>query len=260
MAEPLPLLWMPAVRMDRIILHWTAGAHKANATDRRHYHFIVEADGKIERGNRSIADNVAPLVKDRYAAHTRNANSYSIGVSLACMGGATESPFVPGKWPMTRAQYDRMVEVVADLCRRYKLAVTDKTVLWHSEVQANLGIKQRGKWDATRLAFDPGVKGARACGDRLRRDVQAALMGMTKRPVAPTPVPPPKPPDMTDPPFLPPIAPGKPVGPVGDAPLPETAGPEKERSAGSYGLWAGLLLAVGVTGGAVYFWNPLGWW
>lgn len=260
MAEPLPLLWMPAVRMDRIILHWTAGAHKANATDRRHYHFIVEADGKIERGNRSIADNVAPLVKDRYAAHTRNANSYSIGVSLACMGGATESPFVPGKWPMTRAQYDRMVEIVAELAKRYKIAVTDKTVLWHSEVERNLGIKQAGKWDATRLAFDPGVKGARACGDRLRRDVQAALMGMVKRPVAPTPVPIPKPPDMTDPPFLPPIASGKPVGPVIDTPAPETRGDPESPAAHILGWVLGIIVPVGLTGAAVWWWNPLGWW
>lgn len=255
---PLPLLWMPAVRMERIICHWTAGAHKANAKDRKSYHLIVEGDGNVVRGERSIADNVPPL--RAYAAHTRNANSYSIGVSLACMGGATESPFVPGKWPMTRAQYDRMVEIVAELAKRYKIAVTDKTVLWHSEVQQNLGIKQAGKWDATRLAFDPGVKGARACGDRLRRDVQAAIMGMVKRQVGPTPSPLPKPPDMADPPFLPPIASGRPVEPIPDIPAPETAGPEKERPAGSYGLLAGLLLAVGVTGGAVYFWNPLGWW
>ncbi|ATB06514.1 N-acetylmuramoyl-L-alanine amidase [Sinorhizobium meliloti] len=170
----VPSDWMPAAKMERIICHWTAGAHKASEFDRGHYHILIEDDGKLIRGIPSIKLNEAPAQKG-YAAHTLGANSGSIGVSLCCMGGANEAPFDPGKYPMNREQWDALTSVVADLCRRYSIPVTDKTVLSHAEVQNNLGIQQRGKWDFTRLAFDPSVKGAKACGDKLRAEAKAKL-------------------------------------------------------------------------------------
>lgn len=91
------------------------------------------------------------------------------------MGGAIESPFSAGKYPMTREQWDAMISTVADLCRRYGIPVTDKTVISHAEVQNNLGLQQRGKWDFTRLAFDPSIFGAKACGDKMRAEVRAKL-------------------------------------------------------------------------------------
>ena len=48
------------------------------------------------------------------------------------------------------------------------MAVTPHTVLSHAEVQQALGIKQRGKWDISHLAFDPWGIGAKACGDIFR--------------------------------------------------------------------------------------------
>ncbi|MDX1039512.1 N-acetylmuramoyl-L-alanine amidase [Sinorhizobium medicae] len=173
-APPVPADWMPAAKMGRIICHWTAGAHKASEFDRGHYHILIEDEGKLVRGIPSIALNEAPA-KRGYAAHTLGANSGSIGVSLCCMGGSNEAPFDPGKYPMTREQWDALTSVVANLCRRYSIPVTDKTVLSHAEVQNNLGIQQRGKWDFTRLAFDPSVKGAKACGDKLRAEAKAKL-------------------------------------------------------------------------------------
>ncbi|MBD8556920.1 N-acetylmuramoyl-L-alanine amidase [Rhizobium sp. CFBP 8762] len=170
----LPVEWLPAAQMKRIICHWTAGGHKATEFDRGHYHILIEADGRVVRGTPSIDKNAAP-VKAGYAAHTLNCNSGSIGVSLCCMAGAVESPFNPGKAPMTKAQWDKLAVVVADLCQRYGIPVTPQTVLSHAEVQANLKIPQRGKWDFTRLAFDPSIIGAKACGDRLRAAVSAHL-------------------------------------------------------------------------------------
>ncbi|TCR60927.1 peptidoglycan-binding protein [Bosea sp. BK604] len=171
----VPLDWMPAAQMSRLIVHWTAGNHTASGLDRSHYHILVESDGKLVRGIPSIALNDARGAKTGYAAHTLNCNTGSIGVSLCCMAGAVEKPFKPGSAPMTKVQWDAVPAVVADLCRRYGIPVTPKTVLSHAEVQANLGIKQKGKWDIARLAFDPSIVGAAACGDLLRRQVQAVL-------------------------------------------------------------------------------------
>ncbi len=173
-ATLLPADWMPDAKMQRVIVHWTAGTHSASETDRGHYHVLIEGSGKPIRGKPSIKLNEAPA-KTGYAAHTLNCNSGSIGVSMCCMGGAIESPFSAGKYPMTREQWEAMTSAVADLCRRYSIPVTDKTVLSHAEVQNNLGIQQRGKWDFTRLAFAPSVVGAKACGDKMRAEVRAKL-------------------------------------------------------------------------------------
>jgi hypothetical protein len=171
MTAQIPAAWLPKAKMVRIIVHWTAGGHKATATDRKHYHLLREGDGKLVRGIPSIAANQAPLKKG-YAAHTLNCNSGSIGVSMCCMAGAKERPFDAGKAPMTRVQWDAMVGDVAQLARHYDIPVTRETVLSHAEVQTNLGIKQRGKWDIRRLAFDPdGPQTARACGDLFRAAV-----------------------------------------------------------------------------------------
>jgi len=170
----LPAEWLPRVKMQRVICHWTAGHHKASDDDKGHYHFLIEDDGDVVRGKPSVDLNTAP-VKPGYAAHTLNCNTGSIGVSLCCMALAVESPFNPGKAPMTKAQWDKLAVVVADLCRTYNIPVTPKTVLSHAKVQVNLGIQQRGKWDFTRLAFAPEVKGAKACGDLLRKAVQELL-------------------------------------------------------------------------------------
>lgn len=170
----VPADWMPSAKMDRIICHWTAGTHKATEFDRGHYHILIEADGNLVRGIPSIKLNEAPAKKG-YAAHTLNCNTGSIGVSLCCMGGSVESPFMPGKYPMTKAQWDKLTSVVVDLCRKYGIKVTDRTVLSHAEVQHNLNIPQKGKWDYTVLAFDLSSKGARACGDKLRAEVLAKL-------------------------------------------------------------------------------------
>lgn len=239
----IPADWMPSAKMARIICHWTAGAYKANATDRSHYHIIIEGDGKLVRGVHPITANVPPLKSGGYAAHTLNCNSSSIGVSMCCMGGegVKESPFTPGKYPMTIAQWNTMVQVVVQLCRRYSIKVTPQTVLSHAEVQGTLGIAQRGKWDFTRLAFDPSVIGAKACGDKLRREV-AAAMGVA---VQPTPAPPV-------------LLPPKPVQPLPDDPGPEIPLDTGKGSVPAVVGWAAILAALGVA--AAFITKHLGIW
>ncbi|MBW4656615.1 MAG: N-acetylmuramoyl-L-alanine amidase [Kaiparowitsia implicata GSE-PSE-MK54-09C] len=166
-ARVVPSDWIPAVRLDRIIVHWTAGAHRASGLNKSHYYILIEADGMLVRGTPSIAAN--------RIGGTGPRASGSIGVSLCCMAGAIESLFKAGSAAMPMAQWETLPAVLADLCRLFGIPVTPKTVLSHAEVQAMLGIKQRGKWDISRLAFEPKIVGAKACGDRLRRDVPAIL-------------------------------------------------------------------------------------
>jgi hypothetical protein len=142
--------------------------------DKEHYHIIWGGDGKPVRGDHEISDNVRTGDGD-YAAHTLNCNTLSIGVAVACMVGAMEQPFKAGRFPLNERQWDAMIEGIAELCKFYKIPVTPQTVLSHAEVQGTLGIRQRGKWDIARLAFDPLLKGATPVGDRMRREVKAKL-------------------------------------------------------------------------------------
>lgn len=155
--------------LKRIVAHWTVGKYTANAIDRKHYHFIVEGDGNIVEGDHKPEANIKP-VSGRYAAHTRALNTGSIGVSMASMHGA-QWPDKAGPYPFTEAQFNAMCKLIAGLCKRYNIAVTPQTVLSHAEVQPTLGVKQNGKWDFTIIPFMPHVKGAKACGDEMRRRV-----------------------------------------------------------------------------------------
>lgn len=168
--------------MDRIVWHWSAGGHKANATDKKHYHIIIEGDGKIVRGDHAISDNESTATP--YAAHTRGLNTGSIGVALAGMRQARERPFSAGPSPLTEAQIEVLVDQTASLCRQYNIPVTRQTVLSHAEVEPTLGVKQRNKWDITWLPGMAKVGDPVAIGDALRAKVEAELRA-TRRPPAP---------------------------------------------------------------------------
>lgn len=164
--------------MRRVICHWSEGNYKANSTDREHYHILIEGDGTVRGGDHAIADNVSAADGD-YAAHTRGANTGAIGVACCCMVGCNESPFRPGRQALKKSQWDVMVQVLAELCQFYSIPVTPTTVLGHGEVQKNLGIMQKGKWDPMVWPWDP-KKSREEVGDSLRAEVTAAL-GKSKR-------------------------------------------------------------------------------
>lgn len=157
--------------MKRIILHWTAGSYTPSSHDKEHYHFLIDGKGKVHKGLHPVKANIPPLKSGKYAAHTKNCNSNSIGISICAMHDATERNY--GKYPIKEAQWWTAVLEIAGLCKKYGIPVTPKTVLSHAEVQKNLGIKQNGKWDISVLPFDSSVKGARAVGDKLRKEVKS---------------------------------------------------------------------------------------
>jgi N-acetyl-anhydromuramyl-L-alanine amidase AmpD len=75
---------------------------------------------------------------------------------------------------MKKVQWDAMVEVAAELCKKYNIPVTPTTVLGHGEVQKNIGIKQLGKWDPMKLSFASALTKAEV-GSKLRTEVKAHL-------------------------------------------------------------------------------------
>lgn len=160
--------------MKRIILHWSAGTHRASALDREHYHYMIQGDGSVVVGDKPVSANAAPLSRN-YAAHTANLNTDSIGIAVCAMRGARQSPFSPGDQPITDAQVEALVTLTAMLARDYGIPVSRTTILSHAEVQPTLGVRQAGKWD---IAWLPGRSNANdpiGVGDYLRARVTEKL-------------------------------------------------------------------------------------
>lgn len=162
--------------LHRVILHWTAGAYGEIALERRHYHLLVNSEGRVTMGDLAPEAN-ADCRDGQYAAHTRALNTGSIGVAVDAMGGARERPFYPGPYPVTAAQLRGMVRAVADLCLTYDIPVSRFSVLTHAEVQPTLGVWQRAKWDITWLPWleepeDPVTVGG-MIREAIRREMQA---------------------------------------------------------------------------------------
>lgn len=198
--------------MKRIIWHWSAGTHTPSTLDKEHYHFIIAGDGTVHPGKWPVEANEKP-VKGKYAAHTLNCNTGSIGIAVAAMAGAIERPFDAGKYPITPAQVDALIALSRKLGKQYGIPVTPQTMLSHAEVQPTLGIKQRGKWD---IAWLPGMD---APGDSVSVGGKLRALFLTPNPVAdslapdPAAKPAPKPP-ATAPQAVPPApAPAKPAKP-----------------------------------------------
>lgn len=164
-------------KLVRCIAHWAVTKYKCDETSKAHYHFIYEGDGKEVVGHYTPEAN-ENTADGKYAAHTLHCNTGSIGFSCAAMFGAIDVDR-PGKFPITAAQFDAMCSGIARECKKRGIKVTPKTVLSHAEVEPNLGIKQRGKWDIAVLPH-ANLKGAKACGDLIRSTVQAKLERMNQ--------------------------------------------------------------------------------
>lgn len=172
----------------RSITHWTAGTGKAGPKDKKHYHKITEYDGTVVLGNEAIEDNIVTADGD-YAAHTLNMNGGSGGFAMAGMHDAKENPFNPGKYPINEVQFEAHCKMLAGFHAEYGiLPILPENCLTHAEVEGTLGVKQRGKWDLTRLPFKPELVGAKAVGDYMRERVRFYLGAMPEQPVMQRPV------------------------------------------------------------------------
>lgn len=164
--------------LRRVIIHWTAGSHKASQSDKEHYHYIVEGTGAVVAGN--LPPEANGDTASQYVPHTRNLNTGSIGVAVAAMLGAQERPFSAGAYPITDKQLEALARLVWTLCEKYKIPITRTTVLTHAEVQPTLGVAQSGKWDITWLPGMAWPADPVTAGDMLRKMIAEA-----KEPVRP---------------------------------------------------------------------------
>ncbi len=133
----------------RQTLHWTAGGHKANSTDKKSYHFIYEASGNIVQGIHTPEDNNDCTDGD-YAAHVARNNTGNIGHSLC--GGP--DGYVHGE--VTKLSYERACENMARQCIKY--SIPPESCMTHWEYK-------QGKVDLTNLPWAKQLTGAQIAND-----------------------------------------------------------------------------------------------
>lgn len=164
-AKGLPFMHPSGI--TRAHWHWTGGAHKPNALDRKHYHALVHGDGSVEW----LHEPTARL------SHTLNANGGAIGLGVCGMAGATERPWSAGPYAIRPIQIAALVRETARMCHEFDLPVSRWSTLSHAEIQPTLGIRQRGKIDFIWLPGFAGPKDPISTGDVLRemtrREVEA---------------------------------------------------------------------------------------
>jgi hypothetical protein len=186
-----------------MILHWTAGGHKAVYMDTLHYHILVEyyegniadpADDEINilsgtpiyRNAGDVSGRpAAHRTEGGYAAHTRGFNSGSVGLALCGMRGAADHrPEVgdvgnvdPGPSPITRQQIEVMVGLIVQFCTIWGFRPTEDRVFTHYEAEALHKVTQAGKWDIT---YIPGkLFSRRDVGPWIRRKAGDWMDGRT---------------------------------------------------------------------------------
>ena len=161
--------------MKRVHWHWTAGSPGLIDLEADSYHEIIQSSGKVQPGQFSVEANRAPLRPGKYAAHTLNANTDAIGIACDAMAGARERPFSWGSNPLAEEQIESMLQRTADYCEAYDIEVSRETTLSHAEVEPNLGIRQKAKWDFTVLPGMDRLDDPVVVGDELRRRLTEIL-------------------------------------------------------------------------------------
>ena len=157
--------------MKKIIIHWTAGTNQPCSVDYEHYHFLINGDGLVIKGKYEPLDN-KNCTDNKYARHCGGGNTGAIGVSMCGMYVPPGINVRLTKVPLTRVQCEKMFELVAELCYKYSIPITNKTVMTHYEFgKANPKTSSNGKIDITFLHPFPEIK-EDEMGDFIRNKIR----------------------------------------------------------------------------------------
>lgn len=155
--------------MNKIIIHWTAGAYTPNSTDLRHYHYLIDKNGRINCGIFRPEDN-ENCNDGKYAQHTGGGNTGAIGVALCGMYGFSSATKL-GCYPLTKIQCEALFSFIAKLSKKYKIKIDNNHIMTHYEFGLkNPHTTSAGKIDIICLPPYPQIK-QQKIGDFIRSKV-----------------------------------------------------------------------------------------
>jgi N-acetyl-anhydromuramyl-L-alanine amidase AmpD len=126
------MTWKGVKNMKRIIIHWTAGTNYPCSTDLEHYHYLIDKDGKLYNGKYKPEDN-EDCTDKKYAQHCGGGNTGAIGISLCGMYVPTGVAVQKTKYPLTAVQCERAFKLIAELAKKYNIAITSDNIMTHYE-------------------------------------------------------------------------------------------------------------------------------
>jgi hypothetical protein len=160
-------------------LHWTGDDYEKVFPS---YHFCITGfqDTWVHHTHdlRANMRDVRLAPDEPYAAHTFGRNSWSLGLAVAGMRGATPADF--GPYPISAAQLEALCSVAARLAAFY--AVPIGAIRTHAEAALDDGYFGAGgdesRWDIARFTPSPRPlvpADATTAGDALRRRIAALI-------------------------------------------------------------------------------------
>ena len=156
--------------MKKIIIHWTAGAYTPNSTDLKHYHYLIDKNGRTNYGIYKPEDN-ENCNDGKYAAHTGGGNTGAIGIALCGMCGFTSVSKI-GSYPVTKVQCEALFSFVAKLAKKYGIKIDSDHIMTHYEFGLkNPKTTSAGKIDIVYLPPYPQIK-KQDIGDFIRNKVE----------------------------------------------------------------------------------------
>lgn len=157
--------------LDKITFHWTAGGWMPSAHEKECYHFLIDRDGDLHKGNHSPQDNLNCL-DGNYAAHCGGGNTGNIGIAYCGCYVPKGTPVSKTRYPMTAKQVEAGFKLAAELCKYFKIPIDKDHVFTHYEFGlAHPKTASAGKIDITYMHPFPDLK-ANEIGDFIRNKVQ----------------------------------------------------------------------------------------
>lgn len=134
--------------VKRIVFHWSGGRYYPTEFEKNYYHYLIDTEGNIYKGNYTPEDN-DNCTDGKYAPHTGGGNTGSIGICYCGMYGF-KSPASCGNFLISAVQFEAGLKLAAQLCKKYNIKITKDTVFTHYEYgQAHPETTSAGKIDIT---------------------------------------------------------------------------------------------------------------
>ena len=157
--------WLPVnASVKCVVSHWTGGGYKVNDSELQPYHFLIDGAGVVHKGDPEVGHP---------GAHTRMFNTGTVGVSICAMHNADPGgPY--GLFPLKKSQWEISTQVTAEICFRYGLPITPRTVVQHGEVRKRFPeiFKPNTTWNKVSVQ---GVLVSRGAGAPVRAAREASV-------------------------------------------------------------------------------------
>lgn len=153
--------------LNKICLHWTAGANTPCDTDLKAYHYCVDKYGRIYAGTYAPEDNLN-CYDGKYAKHCGGGNTGCIGISCCAMFGFNLKN-KQTKYPLTQKQVETFCCLSAYLSVKYGILISEKSVFTHYEFDRKKK-KPDGKIDITYINYLPNLS-QNSVGTYLRQKI-----------------------------------------------------------------------------------------